>query len=76
MINFHCTKCNAAYRVDDKFAGKKVRCSKCKEINIISSPETDTNMDIEDVEKDYLDTFQQLLKWERQAPPAEVKGRK
>ena len=74
VITFQCKKCNAAYRVSDKFAGKKVRCSKCKEINIISTPKTGTNLDIEDAENDYLDTFQQLLKWEQQAPPAEVEG--
>lgn len=72
MISFRCTKCNAAYRVSDESVGKKVRCSKCKEINIISRPSTDMNLDIEGFEDDYIDTFQQLLEWERQAPSAEV----
>lgn len=72
MITFSCTKCKAAYRVSDKFAGKKVRCSKCKEINAISPPKTDMDLNLEDIEDDYNDTFEQLLKWERQAPPAEV----
>jgi biopolymer transport protein ExbD len=31
-IQFSCLKCGQALRVDDRFAGKRVRCSRCGEI--------------------------------------------
>ena len=72
MINFRCTKCKTSFRVSDEYEGKKVRCSKCKQVNSILRHEGEIDLDTTNAEKDYFDVFAQLLKWEKQAPPAEV----
>jgi DNA-directed RNA polymerase subunit RPC12/RpoP len=39
MIRFDCFKCGHSYRVPDKYAGKRVRCKECSEINLVPSVE-------------------------------------
>ena len=42
MIIFDCFKCEHSYRVPDQYAGKRVRCKECGEINLIPSVELET----------------------------------
>src|SRR5688572_20129435 len=37
-ITFACGNCGKAYRVDDRFAGKKAACKACGTINLIPAP--------------------------------------
>ena len=84
VIQFSCSKCNHEYRVPDEYAGKKARCKKCKNVNLIpesmvaASSAVGMTFDSENFDYDsfdsgaeYLDAFQELLKWEKQAPPAD-----
>ena len=43
MIKFDCTKCGHSYNVSEEYAGKRVRCKECKEINTIPSVELETD---------------------------------
>ena len=74
MIKFSCTKCNHEYRVPDEYAGKKARCKKCKSVNVIPElqPVNDFSSENYDSGAEFRDVFQELLRWEKQAPPAEV----
>ena len=41
-IKFKCSECGKSYRVSDKYAGKRVRCKGCSQVNTIPQPENDT----------------------------------
>jgi len=38
-IKFDCVKCGHSYRISDQYAGKRMRCKECGEINSIPSLE-------------------------------------
>jgi hypothetical protein len=42
MIQFDCCKCEHSYRVSDQYAGKRIRCKECGEINMIPSIEPES----------------------------------
>ena len=70
MIKFDCTKCGHSYNVSEEYAGKRVRCKECKEINTIPSVELETDSG------DSLDAYncllQELLECEKKAPTIEI----
>ncbi|MHC5082832.1 MAG: hypothetical protein ACYTET_02685 [Planctomycetota bacterium] len=35
MIQFTCGKCKKSYNVQDKYAGKRVKCKQCQEVCIV-----------------------------------------
>ena len=74
MIQFNCTMCDHKYRVPDEYAGKKARCKQCKNVNVIPDlqPAFDCSTENLDSGAEYYEVFQELLKWEKQAPNAEV----
>ncbi len=39
MIKFHCPSCNQKLGVPDEYAGKRVRCTRCKEATQVPQPE-------------------------------------
>lgn len=41
MIKFSCSECGQAYRVSGEYAGKSVRCKRCRQINTIPQHEKD-----------------------------------
>lgn len=70
MIRFKCDTCNASLKASDDYQGKRIRCSKCKNIvNIPAAPgreivevgcgDTCANLDA---------LLQELSQWENQAP--------
>jgi len=70
MIKFDCTKCGHSYNVSEEYAGKRVRCKECKEINTIPSVELETDSG------DSLDAYncllQELSECEKKAPTIEI----
>jgi len=74
MIQFSCSMCDHKYRVPDEYAGKKARCKHCKNVNVIPDlqPAFDCSMEGFDSGAEYHEVFQEMLKWEKMAPPAEV----
>lgn len=76
MIQFNCSKCDHEYRVSDEYSGKKARCKKCKNVNLIPKiqpvVEVDFSSDNFDSNAEYHDVFRELLRWEKQAPSVEV----
>lgn len=77
MIRFSCSKCNHGYRVPDEYAGKKAFCKKCKNVNVIPElePEFDFSSENFDSGAEYHEVFQELLKWEKVAPTADVEDK-
>lgn len=75
MIQFSCSKCKHEYKVPDEYAGKKARCKKCKNVNVIpkegQTDEIDFSSENFDSGAGYHDVFQELLKWEKHAPSIE-----
>ncbi len=39
MIKFHCVHCNHKLGVPDEWAGKRIRCSRCKETSLVPYPQ-------------------------------------
>lgn len=74
MIQFSCSECSHEYRVPDEYAGKKARCKKCRNVNLIPDlqPVVEFSTECCDSGAEFHDAFQELLRWEKQAPPAEV----
>lgn len=82
MINFECEKCGQCYRVNDEYAGRKVRCSQCGSINLVPqvhaiSIDMMTNIPYADdgFTPDFNALFEALLKQEREAPTLELAHR-
>jgi len=81
MIKFQCGKCGWQFDLPDKYAGRRVRCKKCSEISVVVGSQTDSNGSTsrsadtpqEFMEKNYH-VFQEMLKHEKEAPPAEEAG--
>ena len=68
MIKFECVKCAQDYRVNDDYAGKKVRCKSCSTINVIPEPMVGCG----DSLARYNCLLQELLKCEQNAPTIEL----
>jgi len=49
MIKFHCNKCGKGIKAPDKYAGKKVKCPKCKSSNLLPSGDDLQAYEIEEV---------------------------
>ena len=67
MIRFECCKCGHGYRVSDQYAGKRVRCKECGEINLIPSVELET-VGCGDSVANLNGLLQELSEFEKQAP--------
>ena len=67
MIRFECCKCRHGYRVSDQYAGKRVRCKECGEINLIPSVELET-VGCGDSVANLNTLLQELSEFEKQAP--------
>ena len=67
MIKFDCFKCEHSYRVSDQYAGKRVRCKECGEINQIPSVELET-ADCGDSVANLNALLQELSEFEKQVP--------
>ena len=71
MIKFDCSKCEHSYRVSDQYAGKRVRCKECGEINLIPSLEPET-VGCGDSVANLNGLLQKLSEFEKQAPAQEI----
>ncbi len=71
MIRFNCFKCEHSYRVPDQYAGKRVRCKECGEINLIPSVELET-VGCGDSVANLNGFLQELSEFEKQAPAQEI----
>ena len=71
MIKFDCFKCERSYRVSDQYAGKRVRCKECGEINLIPSVELKT-VGCGDSVANLNALLQELSEFEKQAPAQEI----
>ena len=71
MIIFDCCKCEHSYRVPDQYAGKRVRCKECGEINLIPSVEPET-VGCGDSVANLNGLLQELSEYEKQAPAQEI----
>ena len=67
MIRFECCKCGHGYRVSDQYAGKRVRCKECGEINLIPSVELET-VGCGDSVANLNSLLLELSEYEKQAP--------
>ena len=67
MIIFDCCKCGHSYRVPDKYAGKRVRCKECCEINLIPPVELET-VGCGDSVANLNSLLLELSEYEKQAP--------
>ncbi len=47
MIKFHCKHCSGKIGVKDEYAGKRVRCPKCKQPVRVPAPEPDDDFELE-----------------------------
>jgi len=74
MIKFTCSSCAQSYRVPDEYAGKRVRCKSCKQINTVPGAETATSKNSGDSIAAYNSLLQELSKVEKQAPPVEMES--
>ena len=71
MIRFECCKCGHGYRVSDQYAGKRVRCKECGEINLIPSVELEA-VGCGDSVANLNSLLQELLECEKQALVQEI----
>jgi predicted Zn finger-like uncharacterized protein len=71
MIKFTCSNCAQSYRVSDEYAGKRVRCKACNNINTIPAPKPEVSAN-EDSITAYNNLLLELSKAEKQAPTVEV----
>lgn len=71
MIKFKCVKCAHEYRVQDDFAGKRVRCKSCGTVNVIPEP----TLKCGDSLARYNSLLQELLEYEKTAPSLEVEAK-
>lgn len=53
MIKFHCPHCEQKLGVPDEYAGKRVRCSKCKQAAVVPQPELEFESVHAEVEPEY-----------------------
>lgn len=67
MIKFSCTKCQKSYRVNDQYAGKRVRCKECGTVNTIPSPEKH-EVGSGDSVAAFNNLLQELSEYEKTAP--------
>jgi DNA-directed RNA polymerase subunit RPC12/RpoP len=67
MIIFDCFKCGLRYRISDQYAGKRVRCKECGEINLIHSVERE-RVSCGDSVANLNSFLQELSEYEKQAP--------
>jgi len=79
MIEFKCSKCGHRLNVPPGYAGKRVRCKRCGQIEIVSALPTKTasfTSNATDTPEEFMernfDVFQELLKHEKEAPAVEV----
>ena len=70
MIKFTCSKCAQSYRVSDEYAGKRVRCKSCKNVNTIPSPEQEVGKGDSIAASNNL--LKELAKVEKQAPTVDA----
>ena len=71
MIIFDCFKCGHSYRISDRYAGKRVRCKECGEINLILSVEREM-VGCGDSVANLNGLLQELSEYEKQAPAQET----
>lgn len=67
MIKFDCTKCGRNYKVSDQYAGKRIRCKECSEINTIPSAEV-KEVGCGDSVAAFNNLLQELSQYEKTAP--------
>ncbi len=72
MINFCCSKCGQAYRVSDKYAGKRVKCKDCDQVNTIAQPENEMLGNGDSITA-YNNLLKELAKAEKLEPAVENK---
>ncbi len=71
MIKFDCFKCEHSYRISDQYAGKRVRCKECGEINLIPSVELEA-VGCGDSVANLNALLQELSECEKQAPEQDI----
>jgi ribosomal protein S27E len=73
MIKFDCCKCDHPYRVSDQYAGKRVRCKECGQINVIPSPAREA-VGCGDSVANLNGLLQELSEDEKQAPAQDMEA--
>lgn len=71
MIKFSCSECGQSYRVSDEYAGKRVRCKGCSQVNTIPQPESDTVGSGDSIAA-YNNLLKELSEVEKTAPTVEI----
>ena len=71
MIKFKCSECGQSYRVSDEYAGKRVRCKGCSQVNMIPQRENDTVGSGDSIAA-YNNLLRELSKVEKNAPTIEI----
>ncbi|AQT69231.1 hypothetical protein STSP2_02420 [Anaerohalosphaera lusitana] len=78
MIKFKCSKCSTSLKAPDEYAGKKVRCNKCKKVIAIPSNGEKKKRDIvavdpnHDSRAEFDSLLEELSRWEKKAPAADL----
>ena len=79
MIEFECSKCGFRLNVPAGYAGKRVRCKRCGQIEIVSALQpraSSSTGNVADTSEEFMernfDVFQALLRHEKEAPAVEV----
>ncbi len=71
MIKFNCSECGQSYRVSDEYAGKRVRCKGCSQINTIPQAENETVGNGDSLAA-YNNLLKELSKAEKNTPALEI----
>ena len=71
MIKISCSECGRVYRVSDKYAGKRIRCKVCSQINTIPQPENET-LGNDDSVANLNNLLRELARAEKAAPVVEI----
>lgn len=81
VIVFKCTKCSHEFKAPDEYAGKKVRCKNCNNVNAVPSSqpaaqEKPVIRSCNDSVAAYNNLFKELLQQEKTAPTIELEAHK
>jgi phage FluMu protein Com len=71
MSKISCSECGRVYRVSDQYAGKRIRCKDCSQINTIPQPENETVGNGDSV-ANLNNLLRELAKAEKAAPDVEI----
>ena len=71
MIKFYCSQCAQSYRVSDEYAGKRVKCKNCNQVNTIPQAGDETVGSGDSIAA-YNNLLKELSEAEKTAPTVEI----